>query len=139
MTSIGMVAMSHAPRATRILVIEGQRPVRELIGTVLRRRGYDVSTAPCLECARDRLADARPDLVICDARIPGGPVFPVLDLLDGDETTLAMPVLLCTAVLADCEAAPERLIRPATELLIKPFDIDDLLDATERLVRPICA
>lgn len=137
---IGVIAMSSSTdRAPRVLVIEGQRPVRELMDLLLRGHGYEVAAAASLERARECLAGARPDLVICDARIPGGPVFPILDLLDAGEQTRNVPVLICTGVLADCEAAPERLIRPATEVLIKPFDIDDLLGATDRLARTLVA
>lgn len=129
--------MATTDRAPRILLVEPQRAVQDLIALVLRRRGYDVIVAPGLEGARQRIVGERPDLVICDVRVPGGPIFPILDLLDGDELTRSVPVLLCTGVLSDFESAPERLIRPATEVLIKPFDIDELLGATDRLAGPV--
>jgi DNA-binding NtrC family response regulator len=127
--------MTSSDRAPRILVIDEQQPIREFMDTLLSAHGYAVALAPSLDSARQHLSGETPDLVICDVRVPGAPVFPILDVLDGDEQTRAIPVLLCSGVLADIEAAPERLIRPGTELLLKPFDIDDLLGATARLAR----
>jgi CheY-like chemotaxis protein len=131
----GVIAMTSRERAPRVLVVDEQQPIREFIDQLLTAEGYEVELAPSLEGARERLAGGRPDLVICDARVPGAPVFPILDVLDADERTRRIPVLLCTGVIADVEASPERLIRPGTELLLKPFDIDDLLGAAERLAR----
>ena len=126
---------SRRSRNQRILVVEETEPIRDVMQTLLTEEGYDVTATPSLDSAREQLAGERPDLVICDVRVPGAPVFPILDVLDADEQTRDIPVLLCTGVLADLEAAPERLIRPDTEVLFKPFDIEELLSATGRLAR----
>lgn len=125
--------MSRTRRNQRILVIDQTQPILEFMDMLLRAEGYEVVAAPSLEGARRRLAGARPDLVICDPRAAGAPVLPTLELLESDEVTRDVPLLLCTCGISDVDASPERVLRPVTEILLKPFDIDDLLNATERL------
>jgi CheY-like chemotaxis protein len=101
--------------------------------TLLKSEGFEVAAARSAEETRERLATMRPDLVISDVRMPRMPPFGVLDLLDRDEKTRHIPVLFCTGAVQEIEDAHMRLRRPGTDVLLKPFDIDELLARIARL------
>ncbi len=45
-------------------------------------------------------------------------------------------MLVCSGAVRELEEAGERLVRPGVAVLAKPFDLDDLSAAVERLVAP---
>jgi CheY-like chemotaxis protein len=55
----------------RLLVVDDEEHVRELIGEVLERAGHSVTQAPDGEQALESIADQPPDLVVCDIYMPG--------------------------------------------------------------------
>ena len=56
--------------AKQILIVEDERPIRDMIAFGLRRAGYEVSEAEDCREARAALADARPDLMLVDWMLP---------------------------------------------------------------------
>ncbi len=119
----------------RILVIDDAPEYLGFMRSLLTAEGYTVSVAQTLDAARDGIATLRPgrDLIISDVRMPGAPPFAVLDMLDGDAERGTLPVLLCTGAIQEVDGAAERLLRRGTGVLLKPFDIDELLACIERL------
>jgi two-component system response regulator PilR (NtrC family) len=63
------VVPSHAP-ASRVLVVDDERSMRELLSIVLRRDGYDVLVAADGKAAVDILKRERVDVLITDIRMP---------------------------------------------------------------------
>lgn len=124
-----MIAPGHA-----VLVIDDSSELLGFVELLLCSEGYAVRTAATLEQAERALAEGTPQLVIADVRMPPHPPFAVLDHLAADPVTRDLPVLLCTGAVHDLQAAPERLRRPRTEALLKPFEIEDLLLCVERLL-----
>lgn len=124
--------MTHHPR--RILVIDDSPEYLGFMETLLTSEGYAVAVAGSLPAVRERLALARPDVIISDVRMPGAPPFAVLDLLDADEKLRAIPVLLCTGAVQEIDAAERRLRDAGLDILLKPFDIDDLLARVNTLL-----
>lgn len=55
----------------RILVVDDTPRNVKLLADLLTATGYDVLTAACGEEALERVADARPDLVLLDVVMPG--------------------------------------------------------------------
>ena len=62
--------MSHHP--ARILVVDDEEVVRELVGEILRRSGYDVLTVASVDDAIALLDDPALGLVITDLVMPRG-------------------------------------------------------------------
>ena len=54
----------------QILIVEDEKPIRDMIAFGLRRAGYTVSEAEDCGEARSRIADSRPDLLRVDWRRP---------------------------------------------------------------------
>lgn len=108
-----------------ILVVEDERPVRELVGDVLRLQGYRVLTAED-GLAALRAADSHAghiDLVVVDIVIPGMHVKELVDRL-----TTARPglkILYISGFTGEL-VGQHGLVRLETNFLQKPFTVDGL-------------
>ena len=117
-----------------LLVVDDEADTRTLLSDYLSAEGFDLTLAQSVKTAQARLAGALPDLVITDVGLPGAPPFAVLDLIEADERTRDLPVLVCTGGINEAQEAAERFKRPDRAVLFKPFEIDDLLASIERLL-----
>lgn len=120
---------------TRILVVDDSLEYLSFMETLLTGEGFEVTVASSIGAARNHLRDGLPDVIISDVRMPDLPPFGVLDLLEADARTRDLPVLFCTGAEQEVESAAERLKRPRTDVLFKPFDIEELLARVARLAK----
>jgi two-component system response regulator PilR (NtrC family) len=108
-------------RRPRILVVDDERSMRELLSIVLRREGYDVLLAESGRAAVEILEREPLDLLISDIKMPdlsGVEVLRAAKRIDQD-----MLVIMITA-FASTETAVEAMRLGACDYLSKPFDID---------------
>ena len=109
--------------AAKLLVVDDERSMRELLSIVLRREGYDVTLAENGRAAVDRLEHSRFDLLISDIKMPdmtGVDVLRAAKRLDPD-----ILGLMITA-FASADTAIEAMRLGAHDYLSKPFDVDEL-------------
>jgi len=118
-----------APEATRILIVDDDASVRDVIGVLLTEEGYDCLSAPGAEKALDAARESEFHLVISDVKMPGRDGFWLLDRLRKEHPDTA--VVMLTA-FGDTEAAVECLRRGAADYLLKPPRVTDLIRAIER-------
>ena len=110
-------------RVARILVVEDDDGIRDLVDLVLSTAGYEVLTAPNGAAALQLIGRAHPDLVLLDMRMP---------VMDGWEFARRYraspephaPILVLTAARDAAERAAEI---DANGYLGKPFDMQELL------------
>ncbi len=123
--------MTRTPR--RILVLDNDGPVRQFLADLLTEEGHRVETAASVSAVYELMGRWQPDLLITDLSV--WPVAPpdLPALLAADARFRDLPVVICTAALL---LAPETLLAhaPGLEVVIKPFDVEDLLAAIDRLV-----
>src|SRR3977135_4228817 len=108
-------------RPPRILVVDDERSMRELLSIVLRREGYEVLLADNGRSAIDLLERAPVDLLISDIKMPdlsGVDVLRAAKRIDQD-----ILGIMITA-FASTETAVEAMRLGACDYLRKPFDID---------------
>jgi DNA-binding NtrC family response regulator len=112
------------PSATaKILVVDDERSMRELLAIVLKREGYDVLLADSGKTAIAALERAPVDLLISDIKMPD---MTGLEVLRGAKALdPALEAIMMTA-FASQETAIEALRLGACDYLIKPFDVDEL-------------
>ncbi len=117
------------PRVTQILVIEDDRPIRDLFRDVLRDEGYEARFVEGLE---EAAADASPDLVITDlAGLHGYDRRLARALVDRVRQRFpATPIIVCTA---HDQAMEETDRLGADAVLHKPFPIEALIETVARL------
>ena len=116
--------VKNVPSRARLLVVDDEPTIRELLVGSLRFAGYDVLTAADGTEAVRITAGSRPDLILLDVMMPGRDGFEVLDLVRG--TSPDIPVIFLTAR----DEVPDRVngfALGADDYVSKPFNLDELL------------
>ena len=123
--------MTIPPR--RVLGIDEDRQFCAFLTLLLTAEGFETAAVHSLDAVRAELAGRRSDLIIAEARLHGAPPLAVLDLLDGTEQADGVPVVLCTGAVHELAATLARLTRQGVDVLVKPFEIEDVIDRVTRL------
>ncbi len=107
----------------RVLVVDDEAPITELLSTALRYMGYDVATAHTGSAALESASRMPPDLVVLDVMLPDIDGFEVCRRLraDGD----FVPVIFLTARDAE-EDRVTGFIRGGDDYVTKPFSLEEL-------------
>ncbi len=116
----------------KVLVVDDERPVRDLISRVLGSKGYECVGATDGLDALQKLAMKRFDVVLLDIRMPemsGMEVLPTISAQYPDAC-----VIMSTAVV-DMKTALQALEKGACEYVTKPFDTEDLVMRVERALK----
>ena len=117
-------AVAPAPVARqqpKILVVDDERSMRELLGIVLRREGYEVVIAENGRSALEVIEREPIDLLISDIKMPDMSGVDVLRAAkQADPGVLAIMV----TAFASTETAVEAMRLGACDYLSKPFDVD---------------
>ena len=118
-------------RDPRVLVVEDDEDIAQVLQRSLRMEGYEVRLAADGEAALDEAATFHPDLVVLDLGLPK---------LDGIEVAKRLragddvPILMLTARDA-VESRVEGLDTGADDYLVKPFERQELLARLRALLR----
>ena len=116
---------------SRLLVVEDDVELRNLVENRLREAGYIVDTAGTGTEALERVANAVPDLVLLDLRLPKVDGLEVLNDMKQVESLQAIPVVVMTA----SENEADRLQCKAANVdayLSKPMDLPKFLSVVEQ-------
>ena len=116
---------------SRILVVDDEPTVLEVLAALLADEGHVVQKAPDGRVALELLADEPPDLLITDVMMPRLDGWTLLASVR--ERTPALPVIVISAVDRQEARQREFFITDHTVFLRKPFDIDTLLTLVDRL------
>ena len=81
--------------STRILVVDDERSITDLVALALKYEGCEVETAPTAKAARHAVMDFRPSLVVLDVGLPDEDGFTLVQRLITDG--LKVPVIFLTA------------------------------------------
>ena len=118
--------------AKKILVADDEETIRSTLESVLAEEGYEVDTAADGTEAVERIGRELFDAVICDIRMPGLDGIGVLQ--KAKEIHPDLPVLIITAY-ASLETAVEALRAGASDYIIKPFLLEEIVLKIGRLFR----
>ncbi|MDE3155645.1 MAG: sigma-54-dependent Fis family transcriptional regulator [Acidobacteriota bacterium] len=112
-----------ATTASRILVVDDERSMRELLAIVLKREGYDVHLADNGHDAIALLEQQPFDLLISDIKMPD---VSGVDVLRAAKRVDQEIIGIMVTAFASTESAVEALRMGAYDYLSKPFDVDEL-------------
>ena len=118
----------------RILCIEDEPEMIDLIKLILGRRGYEVLGATGgLEGAR-LVRELLPDLVLLDLMMPDMDGWEVYQQMKADQTTRNIPVIVVTAKAQNIDKVLGLHIAKVDDYIAKPFGPQELMDSVERII-----
>jgi two-component system nitrogen regulation response regulator NtrX len=111
----------------RILIVDDEEQIRELVVELLRDEGYVVDTAASVAEGLAKLQQAAPDVLLVDAWLGDGDGRTLIAHCRSDECLANLSIVILTAAVwndADNDLA-------VTAVVSKPFEIDALLTAVK--------
>lgn len=124
--------------AKRILVVEDEAPIREMLCFVLEQKGYETIEAEDYANGLAKVREPYPELIVLDWMMPGGSGIQFIKQLKQDEVTRQIPVVMLTA-RGEEEDKVRGLEAGADDYITKPFSPKELtarLHAVMRRVSP---
>ena len=118
----------------RLLVVDDDEDIRDLVELNFMMEGYEVLTAADGWQAEVMVRRERPDVVVLDVMMPGRDGLEVLRSLRADPATHDIPVVLLTAKATNGETL-EGWRAGAAGYTTKPFDPGDLIRYVSRLLQ----
>jgi CheY-like chemotaxis protein len=113
---------------SRILVVDDDLSILELLRTLLEAEGYQVQTFDSAAAALRNALEHPPDAAIIDLMMPGMNGVDLIQALRYDQRTHQLPVLVCSAYYGNLQHITADLRHDNTSCLRKPFQIQELLD-----------
>src|SRR5438445_10709 len=117
----------------RILVVDDQRAIAEMMTGVLQGRGYEVLTAFDGETALRQVHAERPDLVVSDILMPGMDGYELCRRVRSDPLTALLPIVLVTSLDPQAERI-NGLEAGADDFLSKPVNWEELFARVKSLL-----
>ncbi|PPL20171.1 MULTISPECIES: MtrAB system response regulator MtrA [Microterricola] len=121
--------------SARILVVDDDTALAEMIGIVLRSEGFEPSFCADGALALDAFRQNKPDLVLLDLMLPGRDGIEVCTLIRAESGT---PVIMLTAK-SDTTDVVKGLESGADDYMVKPFNPKELVARIRTRLRPSAA
>ena len=121
---------------TRILVVEDDPDIAELVARYLEKAGFAVDRAANGRDALDALATRPPDLLVLDLMLPQVDGLEICRRLRASDATAAIPVIMLTARAEESERIVGLEIG-ADDYLAKPFSPSELVARVRALMRRV--
>ena len=119
---------------SRILVVDDEQDLCEILQFNLSRQGYDVDVAYSAEEAFQKLQSQSYDLLLLDVMMEGMSGFEMAERMKADEKLCAIPIIFCTA--KDTESDTLRGFGlGADDYIAKPFRISEVVARVSAVLR----
>jgi two-component system phosphate regulon response regulator PhoB len=119
---------------SRVLVVEDESAIAELISINLRHAGYEVTIATAADQAQSEVDRVLPDLVILDWMLPGESGLALARRWRSDARTRDLPVIMLTARAGEVDKV-SGLDAGADDYLTKPFSTNELMARIRAVLR----
>lgn len=128
-------SVTHSQK--RVVVVgEDDEPIAFLLRDSFNdEAGYQAVVVPDGALVLETVRQVHADVLILDIMMPGLNGFEVFDRIRADPTIRDMPVLFMSAATASHDAEFKQ--RGITDILAKPFDLNELLDRVKQLCPPL--
>ncbi len=128
----------------KILAVDDEPRVRDILSEMLRMKGYEVVTAGSGSAGLKALAGGGVDLVVLDVKMPGMDGYETYEEIRHNSRTAEIPVLFLTAFTDSFSADKEEAMKAwrehfgegTTDILYKPVSLEGLVAKVEGLVGP---
>ncbi|MBI3547689.1 MAG: response regulator [Elusimicrobia bacterium] len=116
----------------RVLVIDDEPEMLNLVRYTLERAGYEVSTCDNGRQAWDTLLKSKPDLLVLDVMLPGIDGYSLQIKISQDDQTKALPIIVLTAL--EPSKTLFQKFPQVVGFMTKPFKTDALLETVEKAI-----
>jgi two-component system response regulator VicR len=128
------LGLSSEPSARRILCIEDEPEMIDLIRLILRRRSFIVEGAEGGRAGLQAVNENPPDLILLDLMMPDMDGWDVYQQLKATPATSEIPVIVVTARAQAIDRAMGLQIAKVDDYIVKPFSPQHLLESVERVL-----
>lgn len=120
----------------RILIVEDEAPIREMLSFVMEQHGYQAVEAKDFDSAVSKIAEPYPDMVLLDWMLPGGSGIQLAKKIKGDDFTRNIPIIMLTA-RGEEEDKIKGLEVGADDYITKPFSPKELMARMRAVFRRV--
>ena len=117
------------PESKKILCIEDEDEMIDLLRMILERKGFEFTGANSGQKGLDMVREVMPDLILLDLMMPGVDGWEVYRQLKADEELMDIPVIVVTAKAQSIDKVLGLHIARVDDYITKPFGAQDLLDS----------
>ncbi|HQN17982.1 MAG TPA: SpoIIE family protein phosphatase [Syntrophobacteraceae bacterium] len=110
----------------KVLIVDDSGANRLLLGSILKKSGYDITEAVDGQQALERAFDAPPDLILLDIMMPGMDGYEVCAILKKDGRTEDIPIIFLSAKSETADKI-KGLEMGGADYVTKPFDKGEVL------------
>ncbi|HVN14203.1 MAG TPA: response regulator [Anaerolineales bacterium] len=118
----------------RILCVEDEQEMIDLIRLILARRGFEVTGAAGGHEGLKMIREELPDLVLLDLMMPDMDGWEVYQQMKADEKTRGIPVIVVTAKAQNIDRVLGVHIAKVDDYITKPFSPQELLSSVEKVL-----
>ncbi|WP_199609496.1 phosphate regulon transcriptional regulator PhoB [Flocculibacter collagenilyticus] len=122
--------------ARKILVVEDEAPIREMLAFVLEQNGYQAIEADDYHSALEAIIEPYPDLILLDWMLPGGSGIQVAKKIKQNELARNIPIIMLTA-RGEEEDKVKGLEVGADDYITKPFSPKELMARIKAVIRRV--
>ena len=119
----------------KILVVDDEEDIRKVIVSVFRSTGHNIIEAADGEEGIQLAITYTPELIISDVSMPKLDGMEMANVLSSHPGTSKIPIILLSAKRIEAKDQREGIAKGAREYFAKPFEVNDLLFAAEKLLR----
>ncbi|PKN92719.1 MAG: two-component system response regulator [Chloroflexi bacterium HGW-Chloroflexi-6] len=120
--------------AKRILCIEDEPDMIDLMRLIVSRRGYAFDSASGGEEGLRKVRETHPDLVLLDLMMPDLDGWEVYQQMKADEKTRNIPVIIVTAKAQSIDKVLGLQIAKVDDYIAKPFSPNELVESIQRVL-----
>ncbi|TDF39631.1 phosphate regulon transcriptional regulatory protein PhoB [Alteromonadaceae bacterium M269] len=118
----------------RILMVEDEAPIREMVKIILEQNGYETIEAEDYDIALEKIGEPYPDLILLDWMLPGGSGVQLAKKLKQLEFVKDIPIIMLTA-RGEEEDKVRGLDAGADDYVTKPFSPKELIARIKAVIR----
>lgn len=120
----------------KILIVEDEAPIREMLSFVMEQHGYQAVEAGDFQSAVDKIVEPFPDMILLDWMLPGGSGIQLAKKIKSDDFTRSIPIIMLTA-RGEEEDKIRGLEVGADDYLTKPFSPKELMARMRAVFRRV--
>ena len=118
----------------RVLIVDDEAPIREMIAVALEMAGYECLEAENVQDAHSLVVDQRPDMILLDWMLPGTSGIEFARRLKREEATAELPIIMLTAKSEE-DNKIQGLDVGADDYITKPFSTRELISRIKAVLR----